>query len=337
MNAYHIEDDWGLDNLRPTTRPLVEPGRGQVRLAVRAAALNFRDSLVIEGQYNPRFARPLVPLSDGVGVVEAVGAEVTRVAIGDRVCATFCTQWPGGEPSRERLSNTRGGPVDGMLQTHVVLGQDELVSVPEHLTDVEAATLPCAAVTAWSALVSHGGLRSGQTVLVQGSGGVSVFALQIAKAFGCRVIATTGSASKEERLRALGADHVINYRSDSKWGRSARSWAGGEGVDHVVEVGGAGTLSQSLKAIRPGGAIAVIGVLSGTSEPLNILPILMQNVRLQGILVGNRDAFEALNQCISANKIRPVVDRVFPFEEAANAFRHLRGGSHIGKVVVAMP
>ncbi len=334
MRCFQVEGSFGLDNLRLAQRPALQPGPGQVLLRVRAACLNFRDLLMVRGHYDPRLPLPLVPLSDGVGEVTALGQGVTRLALGDRVCPMFSPTWLAGEPDHESLRLTRGGTVSGMLAEEVLADAQAVVPVPPHLSDVEAATLPCAALTAWSALVTYGGIKAGDTVAVLGSGGVSVFALQIARMQGARVVATTSSEEKAERLRALGAEEVVNYRQETRWGRLLRRWSGG-GVDHVVEVGGAGTLAQSLDAVRPGGTVSLIGVLAGVREPLNVLPVLMKKVRVQGIFVGHRQGFEALCRAVDAHQLRPVVDRVFAFEEAPAAFAHLASGAHFGKVCLS--
>jgi len=333
MRAQVVDGSFGLDSLKIVERDEPEPGPGQVRVRVRACSLNYRDLLMVTGRYNPRQPLPLVPLSDGAGEVDAVGDGVTGVAVGDRVAAVFHQAWPGGPPTREKISRPLGGPLDGMLREAVVLPAEGVVPIPDHLELEEAATLPCAAVTAWAAL-EQGGVRAGDTVLVQGTGGVSVFALQLAKARGARIIATSSSDEKLERVRQLGADETINYRSDEAWGKTAKKLAGGDGVDTVVEVGGAGTLAQSLRAIRPGGTIAMIGILSGNETTTLLTPILMQQIRVQGILVGSRDDFLAMNRAIAQHQLRPVVDQTFPFDAAPDALRLMERGGHFGKIAL---
>lgn len=332
MKVVEIQGSFGLENLRVTQRPDPVPGPGQVLLRMKAASLNYRDLLMVQGHYNPRQPLPLIPCSDGAGEIVAVGEGVSRVAAGDRVATLFAQGWLSGEPTREKLRSTLGGPLDGTLCEHRVLSQDGVVKVPEHLNDLEASTLPCAALTAWSALVTHGGVKAGDTVLLQGTGGVSIFGLLFARLLGARVILTSSSDEKLERARKLGAHHTINYRETPKWSAAALELTGGRGVDHIVEVGGAATLEQSLKAVRFGGTLSVIGVLSGVSSPLNILPILMKNVRLQGILVGHRESFEAMNRAIALAGLRPVVDRTFPFTDARQAFQLMARGGHFGKI-----
>ncbi len=335
MKVFEIQGDFGLDNLKPAERPDPRPGPGQVLVRMRAASLNYRDLMTVEGTYNPKQPLPLIPCSDGVGEVVEVGDGVTRAQVGDRVATTFFHDWASGTPTRARLRSTLGGPHDGTLAELMVVGQEGIVHPPEHLSDEEAATLPCSAVTAWNALVEHGGLRAGDIVLVQGTGGVSMFALQFARMFGALVIATSSSDDKLQRVRELGSWQEINYREDESWGKTAHKLARGVGVDHVVEVGGAGTLEQSLRAVRIGGTISIIGALSGAASRLNVLPILMQGVRLQGLLVGCRESFESMNRAISGNRMRPVVDRVFPFSDAPAAFQYMKSGAHLGKVCLA--
>jgi NADPH:quinone reductase-like Zn-dependent oxidoreductase len=240
----------------------------------------------------------------------------------------------GGRPSVEDLRSTLGGPLDGTLAELMVLPDTGVIRVPEHLSDAEAATLPCAALTAWNALAEHGRVAAGDTVLVQGTGGVSIFALQFAQLLGARVIVTSRSDDKLVKARRLGAWQEINSLDDREWGKTARALTDGIGVDHIVEVGGAGTLGQSLQAIRIGGEISLIGVLAGGASELSIVPVFMKNVRIQGLLVGSRQAFERMNRAIAQHELLPVVDRVFPFAEVVEAFEHLRSGAHFGKVCV---
>jgi NADPH:quinone reductase-like Zn-dependent oxidoreductase len=338
VRAWEIRGGFGLDHLilgeRPDPAAHGAPGPGQVLVRLRAASLNYRDLMTAEGTYNPRQKLPLIPCSDGAGEVVAVGAGVTRVAVGDRVCSTLPQRWIAGEPTRERVRSTLGGPFDGVLAEQAVLAEDGVVTAPAHLTDEEAATLPCAAVTAWNALVTEGRLAPGDTVLVQGTGGVSLFALQIARLLGARVIVTSSSDEKLERARALGADHGINYRTVADWGAQAKELTGGRGVDHVVEVGGAGTLEQSLRAVRFGGRISLIGVLAGGKAEIPLALIFMQKVSVQGIMVGDRDSFEAMNRAFQLHQLKPVVDSTFPFAEARAAFDHLKSGRHFGKICV---
>ena len=304
---------------------------GQVRLAIQAVSLNYRDHLMLQGQYNPKQPLPLVPCSDGAGQVTEVGPGVVRWKVGDRVCPIFCQSCISGPPNKERISQTLGGPLPGTLRAQMVIDEQGLVDVPAHLDWDEAACLPCAAVTAWNAISDQ---PAGSRIVVQGTGGVSLFALQLAKAAGMEVLLTSSSDDKIKKAVALGADHGVNYRETPEWSRAVRAWAR-EGVDCVVEVGGAGTLEQSLRCLKPGGKIAMIGILAGASKPINVLPILMQQLRVQGVLVGNRDDFEAMNRLILRARIRPVLDQRLPFAQAPQAWERLASGQHFGKVVVS--
>jgi NADPH:quinone reductase-like Zn-dependent oxidoreductase len=332
MKVVEIRERFGLENLAVCERPEPVPGPGQVALRIRAASLNYRDLLMVRGHYDPKQRLPLIPCSDGVGEVLAVGEGVERVKVGDRTCPIFAQRWIGGAPTRDKQRSTLGGPLDGTLAEVMVLDAEGVVRVPEHLTDEEAATLPCAGVTAWNALVTHGGVTAGDTVLVQGTGGVSVCALLFGTALGVRVIVTSSSDEKLERARALGAWKTINYVGTPDWGREARALTDGEGVDLVVEVGGGGTLAQSVAALRFGGRIAMIGILSGVRSEIDLLPILMRQIRVQGVFVGSREEFEALNRAVAAHGLRPPVSRIFPVDEARGAFEHLASGEHFGKI-----
>jgi NADPH:quinone reductase-like Zn-dependent oxidoreductase len=333
MKAYELRGGFGIESLQLIDRPQPQPGPGQAMLKLRAWSLNYRDLMIVKGQYDPKLHLPLTPLSDGVGEVVAVGDGVRRVKIGDRVAPIFMQKWIDGELTEAKARSALGGAIDGLLAEYVTLDEDGLVHVPEHLSDEEAATLPCAAVTAWHALVTKGAVAAGNTVLVQGTGGVSLFALQFARLRGARVIATSSSAAKLARVLALGASDGVNYRTTPEWGQHVRDLTGGAGVDHVVEVGGAGTFRESLRAVRMGGRISLIGVLSGPGQ-VDPIPILMKNVCVQGILVGSRAMFEAMNATIAMQQLRPVVDRVFGFEEVQEAFRYMESGSHFGKIGV---
>lgn len=336
MRVFQIEGDWGIQNLRLGTRPDPAPGPGQVLLRMAASSLNYRDLVVLDRGYGAHTGTlPLIPLSDGVGRVVAVGPGVTRVAVGQRVCPLFFQGWTGGEPDLSRLTQSLGGPIDGTMADHMCLAEDGVVAVPEYLTDVEAATLPCAALTAWSALTGFAPTRPGDRVLVQGSGGVALFALQLAKLLGAHVTVISSSDAKIERLRQLGADATIDRRAVPQWGKATRDITGGRGYDHVVELGGEETLPESLRCIRPGGTISLIGVLSGSAATVRLGPIVTRQVRLQGVTVGHRDGFEAMLRALDQHRLRPVVDRVFAFEELREALARLRSGAQVGKICIA--
>jgi NADPH:quinone reductase-like Zn-dependent oxidoreductase len=334
MKVMAIDGGFGLEQLKLVERPEPQAGPGELVLKMKAASLNYRDLLMVKGQYNPKQPLPLVPCSDGVGEVIATGEGVSRFAVGDRVAPIFAPEWISGRPDYQRLRTTLGGPLDGVLAEQMVVPESAAVKLPAYLTDEEAATLPCAALTAWTTLVIEGGLKAGDWVLIQGSGGVSIFALQLAKLFGARTIATSSSDAKLERMRELGADKALNYKETPKWGREVRKLADGRGVDLIVEVGGAQTLGESLTSVAMGGFIGLIGVLSGNAAPLNFTSVFMKYVRIQGILVGHRDGFEAMNRAFEAAELRPVVDKVFELEDSRAALEHLQSGAHFGKVCV---
>ena len=324
-----------MDHPEIAERDRPRPGPGQVLLKMKAASINYRDLVVpLRGYGSFTGTLPLVPISDGVGEVVETGAGVTRVAAGDRVCPMFMQQWIGGEPDLTRITATLGGPIDGVMQEYMVLGEDGLAKAPAYLTDEEAATLPCAALTAWSALVTEGAVTAGDTLLVQGTGGVSLFALQFGKLLGARVIVISSSDDKLERAAALGADDGINYKNVPLWGKAVKNLTGGRGVDHIVEVGGEKTLPQSLRAIRPGGTISMIGVLSGGNLDVSLGLIVTRKVRLQGVTVGHRDAFEAMTRALDLHRVKPVIDRVFAFDELKTALDYLRQGKHFGKICI---
>ena len=334
MRAWQVSDAFGLENLRCVERTVPQPTAGEVRLRMEATSLNYRDLLMVRGQYDPRQPLPLIPCSDGAGTVVEVGEGVSDLRPGDRVTPIFATRWLTNEPSRQTIRSTLGGPLDGTLCEEMVLPATAVVPVPDHLSLAEAATLPCAALTAWSSLVTLGSLRAGQTVVVLGTGGVSIFALQFAKALGARVIITSSDNAKLERARALGADVLVNYRSEPQWSKAVRAATDGEGADLVVEVGGAGTFEESVKSTRVGGIVSLIGVLAGAQKDLRLLPVVMNQIRVQGVLVGSREGFVEMNRTISEHELRPVIDCTFDFDEAPAAFDHLASQAHFGKVVV---
>ncbi|MEK6256987.1 MAG: NAD(P)-dependent alcohol dehydrogenase [Planctomycetota bacterium] len=337
MKAYELQATGSLDGLRLVDRPQPQPGHGQIVVRVRAASLNYRDLIVMLGAYG-KVSLPLVPLSDGAGEVVAVGEGVTRWQPGDRVAGTFFPDWLAGPVSAESTKAALGGGSSGgMLAEFVALAEHGAVRVPEHLTFEEAATLPCAALTAWNALVEQGRVKAGETVLLLGTGGVSIFGLQIAKLHGARTIITSSSDEKLARATSLGADATINYRTTPDWEKRVLELTGGLGADHVLEVGGAGTFAKSLRTTRVGGHVALIGVLAGVASELRVTDILMKSLRVNGIYVGSRAMFESLNRAAAQHHLKPVIDRVFPFADARAAYEHLQSGKHFGKVVIANP
>ena len=334
MKAYEIEE-FGIDNLKLVEHEKPAPAAGEVLVRLRAASLNYRDLMVVSGTYNPRMKVPAVPFSDGAGEIVSVGEGVTKWKAGDRVMPIFAQRWFDGDSSEEkrRTSLGAGSQWNGVLREFAAFSEESVVAVPEHLSFEEASTLPCAALTAWHALVESGRIKPGDSVVTLGTGGVSIFALQFAKMAGARVISTTGSEEKRERLSELEADETVNYREREDWDTAVLEVAGKKGVDHVVEVGGAGTLPRSLNAVRIGGHVAMIGALTGAAG-FNPTTVFMKAVRLQGIFVGSRRMFEEMNKAISVNKLEPVIDRVFEFDQVKDALRHMEGGSHFGKIVV---
>jgi NADPH:quinone reductase-like Zn-dependent oxidoreductase len=334
MKAYQIQTSDGIDGLKQVDLPEPQPSAGQVLIRVRATSLNYRDTAVVSGIY-PGQKLPVIPLSDGAGEVVAIGEGVTRVKVGDRVAGIFFQDWIAGKLTREKIKSAMGGAIDGMLAEYVALNQEGVVLLPEHLSYEEGASLPCAAVTAWQALVYRGRLMAGETILLLGTGGVSIFALQFAKILGAKVIITSSSDEKLVRAKQLGADETINYKMFPNWEEKVYELTQKQGVDLVVEVGGAGTLEKSLRSASVGGRISLIGVLGGAGD-VNHTQILMKSIDVQGIYVGSREIFEAMNRAIALHKIQPVIDRVFPFDKAPEAYRYLKSGSHFGKVVIEL-
>ncbi len=337
MQRYEYKSDGGAFRLDLVERAMPTPGPGQVRVRVRVTSLNYRDLITLR-KLAGREVAGIVPLSDGAGEVAAVGEGVGRWKVGDRVAGCFFQGWASGPFDLAYHKTDLGGSVDGMLAEEVVLAEGGLVRIPDHLSFEEAACLPCAGLTAWYAMTTRGGFKQGDTLLALGTGGVSIFALQFALALGGTAIVTSSSDEKLERARALGAAHTINYRTNPEWGREVWRLTGKRGVDHVMEVGGPGTLEQSLNSVAAGGHVAMIGVLTGFGAPqTSLFPLVSRNARMSGIYVGPREDFEVMNEFLSRTGIRPVIDRVFPFEEAAPAFDYLEGGNHLGKVVIKHP
>ena len=335
MSVIQIESEFGIDNLARAERSIPdEPGSGEVLIRMRAASLNARDLLTVKGLYNPRQPLPLIPCSDGVGEVVAIGDRVDRVEIGDRVMPCFAQGWISGPLASEFRSITLGGPLDGTLAEYVLLEQDGVVRAPDYLSDEEAATLPCAAVTAWSAIVEQGQTKRGDTVVIQGTGGVALFALQFAAKLGARVIVTSKSDEKLAKARELGASETINYVTTPDWSKPVKQFTEGVGADHVVELGGSATLRQSVRAVMSSGFVSMIGVLGGPVAKLDLPLVVMRNVRLQGVTVGSRSTFEQMLGFMQQHELRPVVDRVFAFDQSTDAFRHLESAVHFGKICI---
>lgn len=324
--------DFGIENLTLVEGETPRPGPGEVLVKLAAASLNYRDYMVVTGIYNPRLKRPMIPLSDGAGTVEEIGAGVSRFQRGDRVAASFMQKWIDGPVTREKGASALGGGIDGVLREFAVFSEDGLVHVPASLSDEEAATLPCAGVTAWHALFEETPGVPGDFVLLQGTGGVSTFALQFAKAAGLQTIVTSSSDEKLEHVKALGASATINYKNIGKWEEEARRLTKGIGVDHVIEVGGSDTLPRSLRAVRMHGTVSVIGALTGAEPSVAPTPILMNSVRVQGIYVGSRVMFERMNRAIEFHALKPVIDRVFNWTDIKDAVRYMEKQQHFGKI-----
>lgn len=334
MRAWEVREPTGLDGLAlNNSRAEPKAGHGQIVVRVRAAALNFLDQGVIKGAYGyTKF--PVIPLSDGAGEVAEVGPGVTQFKVGDRVAGTFFVNWTGGRIPPNAGHNSLGGMVDGMLTEYALLNETGAIAVPPHLTFEEAATLPCAALTAWNAVVETGRIKAGETIALLGTGGVSVFALAFAKMHGAFVVMTSSSDDKLARAKALGADVTINYRTTPDWDAALKTHIAA-GVDHIVEVGGANTLEKSMAAIRPGGAIYVIGALAGAGA-INPRMINRKGIRLQGIHVGSREMFADMNRAIALTKLKPAIDRVFGFDDAKAAYAHQQAAGHFGKIVITL-
>lgn len=334
MQSYHIEKFGSIDGLVLQSHDDPKPGPDEVVVRMRANSLNYRDLNVLKGTYRSSPRSGLIPLSDGVGEISAVGTRVKRVKVGDRVAATFHQRWLGGRMNRDAMGSDLGGSIDGVLTEQAVLNQEGVVVLPAHLSFEEASTLPCAGVTAWAALTDFTPVMAGDTVLTLGSGGVSVFALQFAKLMGARVIATTSSADKAARLKALGADEVIDYKATPEWDQEVMRLTGGRGANFVIEVGGPGTLAKSLKSTAIGGSVVLIGTVSGLGQLLDPTLFRGKAISMRSLSVGSRQTFDAMNRAIEQHKLRPVVDRVFAFAEARAAYSHLQAQKHFGKVVV---
>jgi len=336
MRALEVAAPWGADALKIVERPDPAPGHGEVLVRMKAVSLNYRDMLMINGMYSRGSAvgGTITPFSDGCGVVEAVGPGVTRVAVGDRVATLFFQNWASGRPTLEKLASALGFPIPGAGRELATFSQEGVSKVPDFLTDQQVATLPCAALTAWRGLFVDARLEPGDTVVLQGTGGVSIFGLQFAKAAGYRTLITSSSDEKLERAKALGADHVVNYKTTPDWSKAVRQATGGKGADFIMEVGGGGTIQESMKAIKVGGHIAIIGIVAGAGEPFNPAALIGNSAKLQGLSVGSRDMFEAMCRAIELHQIRPVVDKVYPWTEAKAAIGAMAAGEHFGKIVL---
>ena len=334
MIAYELHPKQEFDALTRVERELAPLGPHDVRVRIRAVSLNYRDLNIARMAHRRPQGPKRIATSDGAGEVVEVGSSVTRFRGGERVAALFFPDWLDGELSAAHHARALGGTVDGMLAEEVVLDERSWVTLPSHLSFEEGATLPCAGVTAWNALFESAHVGPASTVLLQGTGGVSIFALQLAKAAGARVILTSSSEAKRQRARELGADHVIDYRATPNWGEAVQAWTGGQGADVVVEVGGPGTFDQSVAALRYGGTMSLLGVLTGLRGEVNVYALFQKGLHVRGVYVGSGRMFEALNRALSANGIRPIVDRVFPFDEARAAYEYLASGAHFGKVVI---
>jgi NADPH:quinone reductase-like Zn-dependent oxidoreductase len=334
--AVRISSDFSIDALSSDSVPLQSPGPGQVLVAIKAVSLNYRDVLVVSGKYSPNLQKPLTICSDAAGEVFAVGAGVQRFKPGDRVVASFFQNWLDGEYDREYGKSALGGSIDGVLCTHKLFREEGLLPLPSHLSFEEGSTLPCAALTAWHAMVPTARVKSGDTVLLLGTGGVSIFGLQLAKLHGARAIITSSSNDKLARAKSFGADATVNYRENPDWEKAVFKLTAGRGADIVLEVGGGETLPHSLRAVRPGGQVSLIGVLSGIDSALNIGPILHNNLRVQGIYVGSAAMFQDMNRAIAINGLKPVIDRTFSFAQSREALRYMQSGQHFGKIVITV-
>lgn len=334
--AVHLADKFDIEALVYKTVPVVLPSRGQVLVKMKAVSLNYRDILMIKGLYAPDAPRPRVIGSDGAGDVIAVGEGVTDFAVGDRVVGAFFQDWLDGRFRLDYINSAPGGAIEGVLTTARVFNQTGLVRIPERLTYEEAATLPCAGVTAWQGLVSAGRMKSGDTVLVLGTGGVATFGLQFAKMHGARVIVTSSSDEKLSRAKALGADFTINYNKKTEWSKEVLDLTNGQGVDIVLETVGSSTLPQSIESVRSNGHISLLGFLSLVAEQLNIAPVVVRNIRIEGINVGSVAMLKEVCQAYAVNAMKPVIDRVFSFQESREAFKYMETSRHTGKIVVSI-
>ncbi len=334
MRAWEITSDGGVDALALNEREPAEPSAGQVLVRIRASSVNYRDLATIEDPVSRKLPFPTIPNSDGAGEVLAVGNDVEHIKVGDPVASCFFQRWTAGGISPDAMASALGGAVPGVLGEEILLAADGVVPVPEHLSFAEASTLPCAALTAWHALTEPRPIRPGEKVLLLGTGGVSVFAQQFCQLMGAETIVTSSSDSKLERMQALGADHIINYRQNPDWDQAVIDLTEGAGADRVIEVGGPGTLQRSINAVRVGGNIALIGILTGMDGAVSPTAMMRKSITLRGIYVGSRAMFSDMNKAISLHKLKPVIDETFAFEDAKNAYHRMRKASHFGKLVI---
>ncbi len=335
MRAWEIISDAGVDGLNLSDRAVPYPGPGEVLIKVAASSINYRDLTTIEDPVSRRLPFPTVPNSDAAGQVAAIGAGVDQFKVGDRVMSCFFEDWVEGEISEAAMASALGGARQGVLREYIALDQSGVIATPDHLSDVQAATLPCAALTAWHALTRPAPILPGETVLLLGTGGVSVFAQQFCTMFGAQTIATSSDNAKLERMATLGATHTINYRETPDWDQAVKEITGGKGCDRVVEVGGPGTLERSISAVRVGGRIQMIGILTGAAGQIVPTLLMRKSISLRGIYVGSRAMFAEMNRAISANGLKPVICETFGFEDAREAYRKMREASHFGKMVIS--
>lgn len=333
-NLQWVFTQFGLENFQQREEVLPEIKENEVLIEMEAISLNYRDLLMVTGNYNPKLKLPLVPCSDGCGIILKKGNQVKNFKEGDRVLPLFAQGWYDGKVSREMLKNTLGGPLHGTLQKYLILPESEIVKSPKNLNPLEASTLPCAGLTAWSALVEFGKVIPGETLLTLGTGGVSIFALQIGKLLGAKIIITSSSEEKLLKAKSLGADQIINYKENPDWEKEVLKITNFKGVEHIIEVGGVGTLEKSIKSVRAGGTIYLIGVLAGKKAPVDLTPVLMQNIKIQGVVVGHKRSLEEMCKAFELHNIKPIIDKVFEFEEAPKAFEYLKNGSHFGKICI---
>jgi len=328
--------NFGLDNLKLVNTEKPQPGAHDVLVKIEAASFNYLDLMMIKGQYNPKLTFPYIPCSDAAGVVESIGTAVTRWKKGDRVTTHFIQEWITGSKSIPIFQSRTGLEKPGVLSEYISVSEEALIATPANLSSAEASTLPIAGLTAWTGLIDYANLKPGQTILTQGTGGVSIFALQIAKAMGVKVIALSSTADKLARLKALGADEVINYKDTPAWHKEALRLTNGKGVDAILDVVGTDSLTKSVYAVKADGFVGLVGNLSGAVVPFNIYDTVPNNATLRGISVGSRESFEAFARAIELTSLKPVIDRIFPFDATPEAYRYMEGNNFFGKIVISL-